>query len=443
MRVHLISPTKNGETYLFNKGLLAPLGLMYLAAHTPPDVEVRIIDESIEPVDFAETPDLVGVSTVTATSTRGYEIADRYRAMGAKVVLGGIHASMLPDEALTHADSVVVGEAESLWPSVIEDARSDSLKPIYKQDEFIDFKRPLLPRRDIIQSKRYWSANGVQTSRGCPHACNFCSVTAFNGRRVRMRDVDNVLAEVEELPRGNLIRKKVVPFMDDNIAAHPSRAKELFKALIPMKVTWGSQASITIAKDEELLALASESGCQFLFIGLETVSPAGLAEIGKSQNKVEEYADALRLLRKYKIHVMGAFMFGFDNDTAQTFNDTLEFAMANKIHLAQFANLTPYPGTRIYRQLEEEGRLETGFWADPESCGRVVYDPMHMSRAELYARTENVHRNFYSYKGIWKRLSPIHRHSSYWLAFNLLYRQAIFAGRSSSLAAVPTSAEIV
>jgi len=432
LKLHLINPTKNGETYLFNRGLLAPLGLMYLAAYTPDEVEVKIIDENVESIDFRDVPDLVGISTMTATAPRSYEIADRYRALGAKVVMGGVHASVLPEEALEHADSVVVGEAEQIWGKVVSDAEAGRLEPLYRQEGFIDFKRPSSPRRDLIDPKRYWSANSVQTSRGCPHDCNFCSVTTFNGRKVRQRDTDNVLAEVESLSRNNLIRKKVVPFVDDNIAASPSRAKELFKALIPMKVAWGSQASITIANDEELVGLAAESGCRFLFIGLETLSAGSLEEMGKSQNKVERYADALRLLKKHKIDVMGAFVFGFDADDESAFSDTLEFAIKNKILVAQFAKLTPYPGTRIYQQLLEENRLEPRFWMDASWDSHVVFQPRQMSARKLYENTHQLHRDFYSYRSIFKRMS-IQKHWHYWFAFNLLYRQTVVADRSRGL----------
>ena len=429
MRLRLIAPTKTGETYLFNKGLLAPLGLMYLAAYTPPEVEVRLLDENVERIDFSDVPDLVGITTMTATAPRAYEIADRYRAQGAKVVLGGVHASMMPEEALGHADAVVMGEAESIWPRVLADFDAGRLEPLYQQEEFIDFTRPIQPRRDIIDPKRYWSANGVQTSRGCPHACNFCSVTAFNGRRVRMRDVDNVLAEVESLPRNNRIRDKVVAFVDDNIAANPTRAKELFKGLIPMQLKWGSQASITFARDEELVALAAESGCHFLFVGLETMSRKALAEMGKNQNKVEEYADAMNLLRKYDIHVMGAFVFGFDSDDEAVFTDTLDFAMENKIQVAQFAHLVPYPGTRLYAELMEQDRVEPEFWFESSWDSRVVYEPKNFSAQWLTNRTQKVQRDFYSYRSIAKRMY-FHRHWSYWFAFNLLYRQSLSKGRS-------------
>ncbi len=427
MNLHLIAPSKKGERYLFNRGLLAPLGLMYLAAYTPPEIKVRLIDESVERINFSEIPDLVGITTMTATAPRAYEIADRYRSLGSKVVLGGIHASMLPEEALRHADSVVIGEAEAIWPQVLADAADGRLQPLYHQETHIEYKRPVLPRRDIIDPKRYWSANNVQTSRGCPHNCNFCSVTAFNGRRHRSRDIDNVLAEVESLSRTNWLRRKVVPFVDDNIAANPRWAKELFKQLIPMKIRWGSQASITIANDEELVALAAESGCHFLFIGLETMSSAALVEMGKSQNRVEQYDESMKLLRKYKIHVMGAFVFGFDSDDHSVFAETLDFAMRNKIQLAQFAYLVPYPGTRLYDDLLKERRVDPEYWFEPSWDNRVVYEPKNFTARGLSDMTHKVQRDFYSYRSILKRLY-LHRHWSYWLAFNLIYRQSLSNG---------------
>lgn len=432
MKLHLISPTKKGETYLFNKGLLTPLGLMYLAGCTPEEVEIRLIDENTERLDFAEVPDLVGITTMTATAPRAYEIASRYRAMGSKVVLGGVHASMLPEEALQYADSVVVGEAEGTWPQVVADAEAGRLQPLYRQDEFLDFSRPIKPRRDLIDPKRYWAANSVQVSRGCPHACNFCSVTAFNGRKVRMRDVDSVLEEVESLSRYNRPRSRIVAFVDDNIAGRPPQAKELFRALIPQKIKWGSQASINMARDEELVALAAESGCEFLFIGLETTSAAALKEMGKRQNKVEEYEDGLRMLRKYGIQVMGAFVFGFDSDDESVFADTLDFAMRNKIQVAQYAALVPYPGTKLYFQLLEEERMEPGYWFDESWDGRVVFQPGKMSAQRLNFLTHKVQRDFYSYRSIFKRMH-LYRHWSYWFAFNLLYRHTIVGDRSHAV----------
>jgi radical SAM superfamily enzyme YgiQ (UPF0313 family) len=420
MKLHLIAPSRKRKTYLFNREFMPPLGLMYLAAHTPKEVKVRLIDEMVEHIDFTDTPDLVGITTMTATAARAYEIADRYRELGVKVVLGGIHASMVPEEALEHADSVVVGEAEAIWPRVVSDADADRLESLYRQEDFIDFKRPPLPRRDLVDPKRYWIAKGIQTSRGCPHDCNFCSVTAFNGRRCRMRELDNVLAEVESLSRSNLARRQVVAFVDDNIAASPNRSKQLFKALIPMKIVWGSQACITFARDEELVGLAAESGCRFLLIGLETLSPRALAEMGKRQNKVEQYEDALRLFKKYGIRVLCTFIFGFDSDDESIFSDTLEFAVRNKMTLAQFNMLTPYPGTRLYRRLLAENRVEPRFWLDPSWISRVVFKPKTMSAERLYERTGQVMQDFYSYRSIIKRISS-HRYWDYSLVANLIF----------------------
>ncbi len=425
MKLHLIAPTKRRGTYFtyfFNRGFFPPLSLMCVAAYTPKEVEVRLIDENVERIDFADVPDLVGITTMTDTALRAYEIAERYRELGAKVVLGGIHASMVPEEAMEHADSVVVGEAEAIWPRVISDAEAHQLEPLYKQEDFIDFKRPLLSRRDIIDPNRYWTANGIQTSRGCPYNCSFCSVAAFNGHRIRERELDNVLAEVESVSRSNVGRRKLIPFVDDNIAASPSRAKELFKALIPMKIVWGSQACITFANDEELVDLAAKSGCCFLCIGLEALSPHALAEMGKHQNKVEQYENALRLLKKYGIQVLGAFVFGSDSDEESVFSDTLEFAMRNRLALAHFSILTPYPGTRLYHQLLGENRLEPRFWLDSSWESRAVFKPKKISAKRLCEYTYRVRQDFYSSRSIIKRIS-LCRYWNYWLAANLILRR--------------------
>lgn len=428
MKLHLIAPARSKKPYLFGKETFPPLGFMYLAAYTPREVEVRLINENLEHIDFAELPDLVGITTMTATAAHAYEIADRYRELGVKVVLGGIHASLLPEEALEHADSVVVGEAETIWPNVIADADASRLEPIYRVEGFFDFKRPRLPRRDILNPKGYWLPNAVQTARGCPHNCSFCSVTVFNGRRLRMRELDNVLAEVESLPRSSLFRRKMIAFVDDNIGAKPSRAKELFKALIPMKISWGSQACVTFANDEELVALAAESGCRLLLVGFETLSPQALAEIGKRQNKVEQYENALRVFRKYGIFVLGTFILGLDSDDESVFANTLEFAVRNKLVLAQFGMLSLFPGTRLYRQLLDENRVEPHFWFSPVWENRAVFEPKNMSRETLCGNTYQMGRSFYSYRSILKRLS-FGRHWDHQLLANLIYRRSITANR--------------
>ncbi|MDY6794380.1 MAG: radical SAM protein [Actinomycetota bacterium] len=421
MRITLITPAKEGEKVL-NRSYFVPLSLMYLAAYTPDDVEVRIIDENLEKIDFEDKPDLVGITSMTATAMRAYEIADTYRSRGVKVVMGGIHASMLPQEALEHADTVVIGEAENIWPAVVEDADRGCLDPVYRMEDYDDFTDPLLPRRDLVNREHYWNANCIQTSRGCPHNCSFCSVTAFNGRHVRERKLDNLLAEIEEIPRNPVLRKRIVPFVDDNIAAHPRRAKELFKALIPLKTLWGSQACINVGEDEELVALAAESGCRLLFIGLETVSARSLQEMGKKQNKVEHYSRSLKTLRKHGIHVLGAFMFGFDSDHESIFADTLDFALRNKLQMAQFSNLTPLPGTRLYEQMVAEGRVMEEYWLDKDRGNRTVFQPKNFSAERLCEKTHEVQRRFYSMRSIAKRFY-FSRSLPNWLVFNLVYHR--------------------
>lgn len=403
---------------------------MSLAAYTPQDVELRVINENVEPIDFADIPDLVGITTMTATAARSYEIADIYRELGVTVVLGGIHASMLPEEALEHADSVVVGEAEMVWPGILADADAGRLERVYRPEGLFDFKRPRVPRRDVVDPDRYWFPNIVQTARGCPHNCSFCSVTLFNGRRLRMRDLDNVLAEVESLPRSNLLPKKLVAFVDDNIGAKPSRAKGLFEALIPMNILWGSQACISLGNDEELVALAAESGCRVLLIGLETLSPEAIAEVNKHQNRVDEYEGCLRTFRKHGILVIGTFILGLDSDDESVFSETLEFAERNKLVLAQFGMLTLLPGTRVYRRLLAENRVEPTFWSRPFWENRAVFEPNNMSWETLCEGTYQMGRSFYSYRSIFNRLS-FQRHLGYQLLANLIYRHSITANRPS------------
>jgi radical SAM superfamily enzyme YgiQ (UPF0313 family) len=421
LKVNLINPEKKGERML-NRALLAPLGLTCLAAYTPEGVDVRIIDENLERVDYKDRPDLVGITSMTATACRAYEIADEYRKRGVKVVIGGIHASMLPEEAMEHADAVVVGEAETLWPKVVSDADAGRLEPLYRLEERGEFKNPLPSRKDLINRKNYWMANNIQTSRGCPHDCSFCSVTTFNGRNVRHRELDNVLAEIESMPKPRFMPKKMIPFVDDNIAANPKRAKELFKALIPLNINWGSQACISFGEDEELVGLAAESGCRMLFIGLETVSSSSLEEMGKRQNKVERYAESLRLMRKHDIYVTGSFIFGFDADDDSIFQETLDFAIENKIHLAQFSNLTPLPGTRLYNQMVAENRMKPGYWLNGLRDSEAVFQPRNFSPQGLCDKTRKVQRDFYSIRSIMKRFY-FSRYAPHLLLYNLMYNR--------------------
>jgi len=258
--LELILPAS--QTQKWQKGLRMPeLTLPVLAALTPPDIEVIVTEEDIEDVTYKSHVDLVGISLLTPFALRAYEIADEYRRRGVRVVLGGIHASALPEEAMRHADAVVIGEAENVWPQLIQDFRTHGLKPLYKSDRFADLTNLPLPRRDLLKEGMTFSPYSLQTSRGCPFSCHFCSVTRFFGGTYRTRPVDEVIREIE------LAGKKRWIFIDDNIIGNTRYARELFRRLIPLKITWVGQSTLLISADGELLNLAVRSGCHGLFIG--------------------------------------------------------------------------------------------------------------------------------------------------------------------------------
>ncbi|MBU1669967.1 MAG: cobalamin-dependent protein [Actinobacteria bacterium] len=417
MKIDLVVPENEEGVSVGRKAFLPPLGLMYLAAYTPGEARVRIIDENVEPIDYSDLPDLVGISTVTTTAPRAYRIADTYRSRGIKVVLGGVHPSMVPGEALVHADAVVVGEGEAVWPRVVSETLDGLPAPVYRADRYLDFHRPLLPRRDLINPGGYLSANVVQTSRGCPMDCPFCSVTRLFGRRYRMRDVDNVIAEIETLPRNRVLGRVFIPFVDAEISAGRKRARDLFKGFIPLRLRWGSRASASFADDEELVSLAAESGCRFLFMGLEELFSAE----GDRDERVERVGRAVRLLNRHRIHVIGDFAFGFDTDYPGAFSDAASFAMRNRVPLARFKCLTPYPGTGLYEKLLADGRLEPGFWLKPGWESRVVFEPAGIGPELLKEKVERAQRDIYSVRSIIKRM-PSNRHSAYLFPLNLLYR---------------------
>ena len=353
-----------------------------------------------------------------------------------KVVLGGIHVSMCPEEAKQHADSVVVGEAERTWPMLIEDFRRGEMKSMYVEKELSNLEHLQTPRRDLLKPGAYWTTNCVQTSRGCPFDCDFCTVTVFGGNQFRLRPVDEVVEEVRQL------NKKFVVFVDDNIAGHKAYAKQLFKALIPLKITWGSQASLTMARDPELLELAAKSGCTGLFIGVETISSDNLASVNKRFNKVDKFREEFKRFHDYGMQIMTGMIFGFDNDDETVFERTVEFLESNRIELTMFNILTPLPGTNLHKQMEAEGRIIDRNWENYD--GRhVVFQPKLMSPETLQEGFLWAYRKFFSVPSVFKRVLP-----SFWkvprkklilerLAVNYAFRRIVKRvpeGRLSPLA---------
>lgn len=404
MKILLISPENKKSIYAYTKEdvksfWFPKLSLPTIAANTPSGIEVKIVDEVVEDIDFNMDVDLVGISVMTYLAPRAYEIAGRFRERGVKVVLGGIHPSMCPEEAKEHADSVVVGEAERTWPGLIEDLRRGKLKPFYKEDDLPKLDSLPEPRRDLLNRKSYWTTNCVQTSRGCPFACDFCTVTIFGGNQFRLRPVEEVVEEVKRL------RKGFVVFVDDNIAGNKAYAKQLFKALIPLKINWGSQASLTMARDPELLSLAAKSGCTALFIGVESISAENLLAANKKFNKVEKFREEFKKFHDHGIMIQTGMIFGFDNDDESVFERTVEFLEGNRIELVMFNILTPLPGTNLYKKMDAEGRIIDRDWAHYD--GRhVVFSPRLMNPETLQEGFLWSYHKFYSIPSILKRVVP-------------------------------------
>ena len=418
MKLELILPVSQKVHHKLHekkKSLAPPLGLAQIAALTPPEFEVSISDENISIVDLHKDVDLVGITTLTQTANRAYEIADSYRARGIKVVIGGIHASVLPEEASEHADSVVVGEAEGIWPTLIEDFKSNSLKSIYRQDKWPDLVNLPIPRRDLFDKAAYLVPQTTVTTRGCPYNCSFCSVTTFMGHTYRCRPIEEILNEIQAFDAN-----KPILFLDDNITGNPKFAKDLFRALIPYKINWVSQCSVTIAKDDELLRLAAASGCILMAIGFESVSPSSLTSVGKKANWVDKYEDDIRKIHSHGIGIHGFFIFGFDEEEENVFDRTLRFAQKMKLESAQFSLLRPYPGTALYESLDKAGRMLTKDWS--EYGDGLIFEPKSMSKNKLEKGQLWTFLKFYSLPSIFKRLGFIRRHMVKLWAVNLYYR---------------------
>ncbi len=421
MRIEFISAAAE------DSARLTPLALATLAALTPPDIDVGFSDDQIHPIDLNDGfqgADLVAISVMSKTAYRAYQIADACREKGIKVVLGGIHPTVLPEEASAHADVVVVGEAEILWPRVIADFQANHLQRFYRQDGVVDMNHSPVPQRGIFKShsRSYVPLDVVQTTRGCPFDCDFCTVNPVFGSRFRMREIEKVVAEVQGLTRWGIL------FADDNVIGNVPYFQKLFTALEPLKLRWIGEASLAGLDNEQNLKILQKSGCKALFIGFESLSPQ-LKTIGKPQNNPARYGEVIRKLHDHGIIAYAAFIFGFDFDDPSVFERTVEFAIANKVILAQFAILTPYPGTRLYTRLQAEGRLlQDKWWLVPnQEILAPHFRPQLMEPEQLREGWKWAWREFYSFSSIWKRKAfwtALHPYLAY-LPFNL--RQRHFA----------------
>ena len=419
MKITLIEPAmiKNNDFSEKPSWQLTPLTLATLAGITPPDVEVEAVDDRIEDINYDSPRDLVGISVKTFTARRAYQIADEFRRRGVPVIMGGHHPTLLPEEALQHADSVLTGEAEEVWLDVLHDVGHRQLKKIYHQPHMLPFEGVRV-NRSIFAGKKYLPVGMVETTRGCPFSCNFCSVTTFFGRSFRHRPPKEVVAEVESLD------KKFIFLVDDNIVADKEAAKELFRALIPLNIRWISQASLTMTKDKELMRLMHESGCAGVLTGIETISRANLKQIHKSWNTVGiGYDEALKIARDNGIAVVGSFILGMDEDTSESLNELLEFTIHERFFAVLFNLLTPYPGTELYDQFLASDRLtKSQWWLDPDyTYGSAVFKPKNISAHELEQGRLRLYREFYSPSSMLKRLwEPKANLQDLWHAFTFL-----------------------
>ena len=412
MKILLISPQDNTWRITPNKILFYPLSLPVIAAWTPDEYDVKIVDEKVDELDLGYDCDLVGITATTANVKRAYYLADEFKRRGRKVVLGGAHVSFMQEEALSHADSIVVREAEEHWQALLFDLRHKRLKRVYRSDERFDLSNYRSPRVDLLDMRKYVMHHLVETSRGCPYNCDFCSVTKFFGRTVRYRPIESV---VDEIVQRNARR---VVLVDDNIFSSSERSKKLFRALTPLKIRWWGQSSILLGCDEEAAALAGESGCELLFIGFESISQENLEIWKKRVNILCDYDTCIDTLHKYNIKVLGSFIFGFENDDEKSLNDTVDFAVKNRMELAHFTCLTPIPGSALYSRMDKNNSILNRDW-DLYDCSNIVCKFKNIR----FGMIESALRKFYSLRSIVKRFGyfPLRIEKLRFIMFNLYY----------------------
>jgi len=398
MKILLISPTVDAEKRT-NKGLMLPqLALYILEGLTPKEHEVRIIEEESELVDLEQECDLVGISCMTANAPRAYELCREFKKRGKTVLLGGVHPTILPEEALEHADCVVVGEAEGVWDTLLKDFQKNELKERYHEPK-PDLAKYVRKDFKKILKNRLFKMIPVMTTRGCPYNCEFCCVTNLFGKKIRHIPIENVVSDILDSGAKNIM------FLDDNIIGHPKYAKALFKAIKPLKVNWVGQASVSLlVGDDELMQLAAESGCKAMFFGIESVSVDQLQTLRKALKEIEHLESAIKKIKKMGILIHASMVFGFDNDTKEIFNETVQFLIKNKVSTVSFNVLTPYPGTKIYDELKSEDRLTTTDWKYYDH-NTVVFKPKNMTPFELQMGKINARKKFYSLPSVLRRLS--------------------------------------
>jgi len=403
MKILLVFPQiKHGVTTCEDRGSWAPIlfgypaiTLPHLAAMTPNGHDIEIINENYDKLDFNADVDLVGLTSLTMTAPRVYEIADEFRKRGKTVVIGGFHASALPEEAKEHADSVVIGEGDISWQKAVNDFEKGKLKPYYHADEEVDMKNLPHIRRDLI--KHMPLAGGVQSTRGCQHQCEFCAITSFYNHGMKQRPVKDVVDEIQEMPN------KIFLLHDPHLTSNPKYAREMFKEIIDRNIKKGwianGTSGVLSAIDDEFLSLARKSGCVEWFVGFESVNQEALNHIHKTHNTVKNFKKMIRRIHDYGMTIQGGIIFGFDEDTNDTFDSTLEQINDMDMDVLEINILTPYPGTPLFTRLEKEGRILTKDWEKYNQVD-VVFKPKNLTPEELKEGAGHVAKEFYSWPKI-------------------------------------------
>jgi len=434
MKITLIKPNigRREHSLYVDNASMEPLQLGILAALTPPDIDVVMYDDRLENIPYDEYTDLVAITVETFTARRAYEISEEYRKRGRKVIMGGMHVSLIPNEVKEHCDSIMIGDAEDKWGEMIEDVRKGTLKDEYNCAPVTVPQKGVITRRDIFKNKKYMPITLMQFSRGCRYNCKYCASSVYFKQKHFCRDIDEVVQEIQSQNR------KLIFFVDDNIVGDKQKAKELFKRLIPLKIKWVSQGSIDMLEDDELMKLMVKSGCLGHVIGFESIRPDSINTMGKGVNKKfvqDQYKEAIKKLRKYGLQTWAAFTVGHDTDTVESIKATYEFALKNKFCFSAYNILMPYPGTALYNQLEAEGRLlyDGKWWLHPEyRFNYAAFVPKNMTAPELTETAYYCRKNFNSIKSVLYRLfepktnlrNPI-RFFTY-IIYNPVFRREVF-----------------
>jgi radical SAM superfamily enzyme YgiQ (UPF0313 family) len=436
--IHLINPKADSLTtrplYL-NRALYSPLaGLLAVASAIPRDrYEVVLTDENIESIDFDLKVDLVGISAMTCFVNRGYEIADAFRKRGVPVVMGGVHPSFMPQEALRHCDAVVIGEVELVLPKLLDDLERGDMRGPYKSDRLHPMENMPTPRYDLIKKHRYVNSTFVQTSRGCHQGCTFCAEPLMNGLKFRYRPVDEVMREVDNCG------SRIISINDADFFGTPERPKQVMRALKGRGVHWQAGVTSKLAQDDRMLELAAESGCTLLSIGFESISRKTLESVHKHVNRPETFAALVEKVHSYGIMVFGLFMFGFDGDDPSVFEETARFNIGANYDACAYSVLTPYPGTLTWYEMKKANRIVSFDWSKYDQ-GNVVYRPAGMSSDELRLGQIFAYETFYRPSSIMRRF-PVRggRNRLQWSIYNFFMKKGSATERKATIAE-PTEA---